>query len=97
MEKIEQNKWIFSKEEIENLPSYKDGIDEKKEFENRKITCSFIQECGMELKIAQLTIATACCYFQRFYALHSFKSHDKFVKLFINIRECCWNLFIFGM
>lgn len=44
-------KWYFSKEEIENSPSRKDGIDPKSEAQLRKLYCSFLHEIGVKLKV----------------------------------------------
>lgn len=72
--------WFLSTEEIETLVT-KDGLTLKNDLDYRNSSCGFIQEVGIELKIPQLTIATACVYFHRFYLLHPFKSQefDRFV------------------
>ncbi|KAL3514680.1 hypothetical protein ACH5RR_027397 [Cinchona calisaya] len=68
-------KWYFSKEEIENhSPSRKDGITLKEESHSRKLYCSYLQELGIELKVPQVTIATAMLFCHRFY-MH--QSHAK--------------------
>jgi cyclin T len=72
-----QNNWLFTNEELESLPSIKDGFTKQQELEYRRITCAFIQECGIALKIPQLAIATASVFFHRFYVLHSFKAQDR--------------------
>ncbi|KAJ4966725.1 hypothetical protein NE237_018574 [Protea cynaroides] len=70
-------RWYFSRQEIEeHSPSRKDGIDYKKENQLRKLYCSFIQECGMKLKVPQLTIATAMIFCHRFYMHQSHAKND---------------------
>ncbi|KAK3022081.1 hypothetical protein RJ639_045925 [Escallonia herrerae] len=70
-------KWYFSKEEIEDhSPSRSDGIDQKEESHLRKLYCSFLQELGMELKVPQVTIATAVMLCHRFYMRQSHARND---------------------
>jgi len=69
--------WYFTKEQVNDTPSRRDGISENEEKENRKDSCGFIQEAGMKLKMPQYTIATAIVYFHRFYMRHSLKVYDK--------------------
>ncbi|XP_076911346.1 cyclin-T1-3-like [Bidens hawaiensis] len=71
------HKWYFSRKEIESCsPSRYDGIDYKQEEHLRKIYCSFLQELGMELKVPQLTIATAIMFCHRFYMRQSHAKND---------------------
>ncbi|KAK4429308.1 Cyclin-T1-4 [Sesamum alatum] len=68
-------KWYFTKEEIEERsPSRKDGIHLENESRLRQLYCSYLQELGMELKVPQVTIATAIMLCHRFY-MH--QSHAK--------------------
>ncbi|PIN21562.1 CDK9 kinase-activating protein cyclin T [Handroanthus impetiginosus] len=68
-------KWYFTKEEIEeHSPSRKDGITREYESHLRQLYCSYLQELGMELKVPQVTIATAIMLCHRFY-MH--QSHSK--------------------
>ncbi|KAK3004396.1 hypothetical protein RJ639_019233 [Escallonia herrerae] len=70
-------KWYFSKEEIEDhSPSRSDSIDQKEESHLRKLYCSFLQELGMELKVPQVTIATAVMLCHRFYMRQSHARND---------------------
>ncbi|XP_009623685.1 cyclin-T1-3-like [Nicotiana tabacum] len=74
-------RWYFTKEEIEDhSPSRKDGIDYEKESHLRKLYCSFLQELGIELKVPQVTIATAMMLCHRFYMRQSHaKNHWQIV------------------
>ncbi|KAK6115309.1 hypothetical protein DH2020_007578 [Rehmannia glutinosa] len=76
-------KWYFTKEEIEeHSPSRKDGIDRQYESHLRQLYCSYLQELGMELKVPQLTIATAMMLCHRFYMRQSHaKNHWQAVLL----------------
>ncbi|KAL0360624.1 UNVERIFIED_CONTAM: Cyclin-T1-4 [Sesamum radiatum] len=68
-------KWYFTKEEIEERsPSRKAGIRLEHESHLRQLYCSYLQELGMELKVPQVTIATAIMLCHRFY-MH--QSHTK--------------------
>jgi hypothetical protein len=49
----------------------------KQENAQRKMTCAFLQDAGMRLRLPQLTIATAVVFFHRFYVRHKFKDYDK--------------------
>ncbi|XP_060187300.1 cyclin-T1-3-like [Lycium barbarum] len=74
-------RWYFTTEEIENhSPSTRDGIDYEKESHLRKLYCSFLQELGIELKVPQVTIATAMMFCHRFYMRQSHaKNHWQIV------------------
>ncbi|KAL0351824.1 UNVERIFIED_CONTAM: Cyclin-T1-4 [Sesamum calycinum] len=68
-------KWYFTKQEIEERsPSRKAGIHLEHESHLRQLYCSYLQELGMELKVPQVTIATAIMLCHRFY-MH--QSHTK--------------------
>ncbi|XP_071702307.1 cyclin-T1-4-like [Rutidosis leptorrhynchoides] len=70
-------KWFFSKKEIEcSTPSRSDGIDYEQEEHLRKLYCSFLQELGVELKVPQVTIATALMFCHRFYMRQSHAKND---------------------
>ncbi|KAM0019096.1 putative cyclin domain-containing protein [Helianthus debilis subsp. tardiflorus] len=71
------HKWYFSNKEIElHSPSRSDGIDYKHEEHLRKMYCSFLQELGIELKVPQLTIATAMMFCHRFFMRQSHAKND---------------------
>ncbi|KAL3363236.1 hypothetical protein AABB24_012502 [Solanum stoloniferum] len=74
-------RWYFTTEEIEDhSPSRRDGIDYEKESHLRKLYCSFLQELGIELKVPQVTIATAMMLCHRFYMRQSHaKNHWQIV------------------
>jgi len=74
---FQQFDWYFTKEQVADSPSRRDGISDEEEKDNRKHTCGFIQEVGMKLKMPQYTIATAIVYFHRFYMRHSLKHYDR--------------------
>ncbi|XP_073036052.1 cyclin-T1-3-like isoform X1 [Primulina eburnea] len=68
-------KWHFTREEIEeHSPSRKDGISHEQESHLRQMCCSYLQNLGIELKVPQVTIATATILCHRFY-MH--QSHAK--------------------
>jgi len=71
--------WYFTKEELENSPSRRDGFTQKQEKEMRETTCHHLQEVGKKLKLPQLAIATAIVFFHRFFARQSYKRYDRIV------------------
>ncbi|TMX05312.1 hypothetical protein EJD97_024923 [Solanum chilense] len=74
-------RWYFTTKEIQDhSPSRRDGIDYEKESHLRKLYCVFLQELGIELKVPQVTIATAMMLCHRFYMRQSHaKNHWQIV------------------
>ena len=64
--------------DISHLPSLKDGMTVEQETTTRRKTCRFIMEAAKQLKFQSIAISTAMVFFHRFYAKHSFKTHDRF-------------------
>nr|XP_023014591.1 cyclin-T2 isoform X1 [Leptinotarsa decemlineata] len=64
--------WYFTKEQLENSPSRRAGLDAHKELGYRQQAANFIQDMGQRLKVSQLCINTAIVYMHRFYVFHSF-------------------------
>lgn len=64
--------------DISHLPSLKDGMTVEQETVTRRKTCRFIMEAAKQLKFQSIAISTAMVFFHRFYAKHSFKTHDRF-------------------
>ncbi|CAM9465859.1 unnamed protein product, partial [Chrysoparadoxa australica] len=56
----------------------RDGLKEQQEREYRRKTCFLLHEAAKSIRMGMLSIATAMVYFQRFFAEHSFKEHDRF-------------------
>jgi protein BUR2 len=71
----EDASWLFSKEEIADSPSRVDHVSVEEENECRKGASMFIQTVGLQLRLPQLTIATALLFYHRFFALHSLKQY----------------------
>ncbi|XP_047524518.1 cyclin-T isoform X1 [Pieris napi] len=67
-----QEKWYFSKEQLQNSASRKCGLDGDKELAYRQQAANLIQDMGQRLQVSQLCINTAIVYMHRFYAFHSF-------------------------
>jgi cyclin T len=70
-------RWFYSKEDMHNSPSRKDGIDQFTELRYRQAAAQLIQECGKRLQLTQLTINTAIVFMHRFFMMHSLKRFDK--------------------
>ncbi|XP_050673600.1 cyclin-T-like [Leptidea sinapis] len=67
-----QEKWYFTKDQLQNSPSRKCGLDADKELAYRQQAANLIQDMGQRLQVSQLCINTAIVYMHRFYAFHSF-------------------------
>ncbi|XP_063631668.1 LOW QUALITY PROTEIN: cyclin-T-like [Cydia splendana] len=67
-----QEKWYFSKDQLQNSASRKCGLDADKELAYRQQAANLIQDMGQRLQVSQLCINTAIVYMHRFYAFHSF-------------------------
>ncbi|XP_045782351.1 cyclin-T2 isoform X3 [Maniola jurtina] len=67
-----QEKWYFTKEQLQNSPSRKCCLDADKELAYRQQAANLIQDMGQRLQVSQLCINTAIVYMHRFYAFHSF-------------------------
>lgn len=69
---MHEDRWYFSKDQLENTPSKRFGIDADKELSYRQIAANLIQEMGQRLHTTQLCINTAIVYMHRFYMYHPF-------------------------
>ncbi|CAJ1087046.1 cyclin-T2b [Xyrichtys novacula] len=65
-------KWLFSREQLENTPSRRCGIEADRELSYRQQAANLIQDIGQRLNVSQLIINTAIVYMHRFYMIHSF-------------------------
>ncbi|KAK0146825.1 Cyclin-T1 [Merluccius polli] len=63
------NKWYFTRQQIENSPSRRAGLDCDKELSYRQQAANLLQDMGQRLN---LTINTAIVYMHRFYMVQSF-------------------------
>lgn len=70
-------RWYFTKEQLQCTPSRKSGIDADKELSYRQQAANFIQDMGQRLPVNQLCINTAICYMHRFYMFHSFSKFHR--------------------
>ncbi|XP_067096464.1 cyclin-T1 isoform X1 [Osmerus mordax] len=66
------NKWYYTREQIENSPSRRAGLDPDKELSYRQQAANLLQDMGQRLNVSQLTINTAIVYMHRFYMVQSF-------------------------
>ncbi|KAJ4924047.1 hypothetical protein JOQ06_000289 [Pogonophryne albipinna] len=73
-------KWIFSREQLDNTPSRRTGIEGDRELSYRQQAANLIQDIGQRLNVSQLIINTAIVYMHRFYMIHSFsKFHSNVI------------------
>ncbi|KAM9820631.1 cyclin-T1-like [Neosynchiropus ocellatus] len=63
-------KWLFTREQLENTPSRRCGIEADKELSYRQQAANLIQDIGQRLNVSQLIINTAIVYMHRFYMIH---------------------------
>uniref|UniRef100_A0A096MEC6 Cyclin T2a n=1 Tax=Poecilia formosa TaxID=48698 RepID=A0A096MEC6_POEFO len=66
------SKWYFTREQLENTPSRRCGLESDRELSYRQQAANLIQDMGQRLNVSQLTINTAIVYMHRFYMQHSF-------------------------
>uniref|UniRef100_A0A3B3XZY4 Cyclin-like domain-containing protein n=1 Tax=Poecilia mexicana TaxID=48701 RepID=A0A3B3XZY4_9TELE len=70
-------KWLFTREQLENTPSRRCGIEADKELSYRQQAANLIQDIGQRLNVSQLIINTAIVYMHRFYMIHSFTKFNR--------------------
>ncbi|KAF2500375.1 cyclin-like protein [Lophium mytilinum] len=61
-----EKQWIFTEDELLRTPSIIDGMPLELEKGNRKKGANFILQIGILLKLPQMTLSTACVFFNRF-------------------------------
>ncbi|XP_013880314.1 cyclin-T2a isoform X2 [Austrofundulus limnaeus] len=66
------SKLYFTREQLENTPSRRCGVEPDRELSYRQQAANLIQDMGQRLNVSQLTINTAIVYMHRFYMQHSF-------------------------
>ncbi|XP_044143501.1 cyclin-T1 [Bufo gargarizans] len=66
------SRWYFTREQLENSPSRRAGLDPDKELSYRQQAANLLQDMGQRLNVSQLTINTAIVYMHRFYMVQSF-------------------------
>ncbi|XP_035014617.2 cyclin-T1 isoform X1 [Hippoglossus stenolepis] len=66
------NKWYYTRQQIDNNPSKRAGLDPDKELSYRQQAANLLQDMGQRLNVSQLTINTAIVYMHRFYMVQSF-------------------------
>lgn len=65
-------KWYYSKEELKNSPSQKDGVEAARELRYRREAAELIHTMGDKLNLTNAIISSAVTYMHRFYVYHSF-------------------------
>ncbi|XP_077176342.1 cyclin-T2 isoform X2 [Paroedura picta] len=71
------SRWFFSREQLENTPTRRCGVEADKELSYRQQAANLIQDMGQRLNVSQLTINTAIVYMHRFYMHHSFTKFNR--------------------
>ncbi|XP_018418547.1 PREDICTED: cyclin-T2 isoform X3 [Nanorana parkeri] len=73
------SRWFFTREQLENSPSRRCGVEADKELSYRQQAANLIQDMGQRLNVSQLTINTAIVYMHRFYMHHSFTKYHRHI------------------
>ncbi|XP_063381674.1 cyclin-K [Cydia fagiglandana] len=81
--------WYYDKKDLQNTPSFRDGITTETENRYRKEGARFIIDTGSKMDLGYNTVATGVVYFHRFYMFHSFRTFPRY------ITACCC-LFLAG-
>lgn len=81
--------WYYDKKDLQNTPSFRDGITNDTENRYRKEGARFIIDTGSKMDLGYNTVATGVVYFHRFYMFHSFRTFPRY------ITACCC-LFLAG-
>lgn len=71
------SRWFFTREQLENTPSRRCGVEADEELSHRQQAANLIQDMGQRLNVSQLTINTAIVYMHRFYMHHSFTKFNR--------------------
>ncbi|XP_059812278.1 cyclin-T1-like [Hypanus sabinus] len=66
------SRWCFSRQQLQDSPSRRGGVDWDKELSYRQQTANLLQDMGQRLSVSQLTINTAIVYMHRFYMQQCF-------------------------
>ncbi|XP_069509960.1 cyclin-T1 [Ambystoma mexicanum] len=69
---MEGNRWYYSREQLQQSPSRRAGLDPDKELGYRQQAANLLQDMGQRLNVSQLTINTAIVYMHRFFMVQSF-------------------------
>ncbi|CAH2085060.1 unnamed protein product [Euphydryas editha] len=81
--------WYYDRKDLQNTPSFRDGIPNDTENRYRKEGARFIIDTGSKMDLGYNTVATGVVYFHRFYMFHSFRTFPRY------ITACCC-LFLAG-
>ncbi|KAM7325020.1 hypothetical protein ACRRTK_015273 [Alexandromys fortis] len=76
--KNNNKRWYFTREQLENSPSRRFGVDSDKELSYRQQAANLLQDMGQRLNVSQLTINTAIVYMHRFYMIQSFTQFHRY-------------------
>ncbi|RCI06609.1 hypothetical protein CU098_013164 [Rhizopus stolonifer] len=71
--------WLFTKEDLLDTPSIKDGVSTEQEALNRVKGCHYLLAVGAKLNLPQLVVVTAITFFHRFFmrqSMNSFHVYD---------------------
>ncbi|XP_001634968.3 cyclin-T1 isoform X2 [Nematostella vectensis] len=77
-------RWYFTKEQLQNSPSRRMGMDAERELSYRQQAATLIQDMGQRLSVSQLTINTSIVYMHRFYMCHPFQKFHRHA-----MAPCC--------
>ncbi|KAG9294263.1 hypothetical protein G9A89_021622 [Geosiphon pyriformis] len=81
--------WYFKSSDFDLTPSRKEGISLEDENNRRAKGVKFLQEVSFELKLPQITIATAATFLHRFYMRRSLKKFHQYDVAGTCVFEAC--------
>ena len=88
---IQKNRWLFTREQLANTPSNRDGIERSEERLNRQNATCLIHDCGKKLNLPQQTINIGIVLLHRFFMLQSgFDSTLQIAKTFFGHESECF-------
>ena len=88
---IRGKEWLFSRADLENSASRRDGHSLEDENNRRAKTIAFQHEVARVLEVRKYVASNASIYFHRFFLFHSFKNHDRFLTASVCLFLACKN------
>lgn len=83
--------WLFSRADLENSASRRDGYGVVDENNRRARSISFLYEVARVLEVRIYVASTAAIYFHRFFLFHSLQQHDRLLTASVCLFLACKN------
>jgi hypothetical protein len=89
---MEGSPWLYELTAKPITPSTEQGLSWTVEHRLRESTCHYISDLNRRLALPIITSVTAHMYLNRFYMIHAFQDHDRFLVgatcLFLALKVC---------